>query len=287
MKNTYQLAHEFRAKHNEAELFVMPCAWDAFSAILFEQAGFSCVGTTSGGVNWVRGRKDYIYSTPAQEMLDAYGDIAKATSLPISGDLENGYGESPEAVADTIRGAIDAGMVGGSIEDQQIVPTDDDFKNGVLYSMDDAIRRIKYVRQAADDSGIEFTLTARCEVYYTGSDNCLSIAIERLNAYREAGADCLFVPGLNDLDLLSQVINEVEGPISFGMGATPEPITLRMLADIGVRRVSTGGGITRAIFTAIQEMAQELAVDGTATYLGGIMSEADINRLLSKRKNQL
>ncbi len=283
MDNIHRLSQEFRARHNETALFVMPCAWDAFSAILFERAGFPCVGTTSGGVNWIRGRKDYIYNTPAQEMLDAYGDIADATSLPVSGDLENGYGESPEAVADTIRGAIDAGMVGGSIEDQKIVPTDDEFTNGVLFSRDDAIERIKYARQAADASGIDFTLTARCEVYYTGSDNCLGIAIDRLNAYRQAGADCLFVPGLNDLDLLSQLIKEIDGPVSFGMGATPEPITLRMLEDIGVRRVSTGGGITRAVFTAIQHIAQELSVDGTATYLDGIMSEADINLILDQR----
>jgi len=285
MKNIQQLAHEFRAKHSETELFVMPCAWDAFSAILFERAGFACLGTTSGGVNWIRGRKDYIYSTPAKEMLDAYSDIAKATSLPVSGDLENGYGESPEAVADTVRGAIVAGMVGGSIEDQKIVPTDAEFTNGVLFSQDDAIERIQYARQAADASGIEFTLTARCEVYYTDSDNSFDIAIERLNAYRQAGADCLFVPGLNDLDLLAQLIKEVDGPVSFGMGATPEPVTLRMLEDTGVRRVSTGGGITRAMFTAIQHIAQELSVDGTATYLDGIMSETDLNVILDQRKS--
>lgn len=286
MKDLHQLAQEFRTRHNESELFVMPCAWDAFSAILFERAGFPCIGTTSGGVNWIRGRKDYIYSTPAQEMLDAYGEIANATSLPVSGDLENGYGDNPEVVADTIRGAIDAGMVGGSIEDQKNVPTDSEYTNGVLFSRDDAVERIKYAREAADASEIEFTLTARCEVYYTKNNNCLDEAIERLNAYRQAGADCLFVPGLNDLDLLSQLIKEVDGPVSFGMGATPKPITLRMLEDIGVRRVSTGGGITRAIFTAIQNITEELTVDGTATYLDGIMSEADINQILDQRNSK-
>ncbi len=283
MKNIDQLARAFREKHSHTDLFVMPCAWDAFSAMLFERAGFSCVGTTSGGVNWTRGRRDYIYSTPAKEMLDAYGEIVEATSLPVSADLENGYGESPESVADTIRRAIDVGMVGGSIEDQQTVPTDDEFTDGVLFSHDDAVQRIKYARQAADDAGFDFTLTARCEVFYTGSDNSFGIAVERLNAYREAGADCLFVPGLNDLNLLSQLVDEVDGPISFGMGATPEPITLQMLEDIGIRRVSTGGGITRAIFSAIEKIATELSVDGTASYLQGIMSEADINRMFNER----
>jgi len=260
----------------------MPCAWDAFSALLFEKTGFSCIGTTSGGVNWVRGRKDYIYSTPAQEMLDAYGEIAQSTSLPVSGDLENGYGENPEEVTDTIQGAIAVGMVGGSIEDQKTVPTDAEFTNGVLFEKDEAVARIKSARTAADSSGVEFTLTARCEVYYTGCVDQFGVAVERLNLYSEAGADCLFVPGLNDLDLLKRLVVEVDGPISFGMGATPEPITLRMLEDLGVRRVSTGGGITRAVFSSIQKIGQELQLYGTASYLDGILSETDINQLLDE-----
>jgi len=122
MENLQNRASKFRSMHNESKLFVMPCAWDAFSAMLFEQAGFSCIGTTSGGVNWVRGRKDYVYSTPAQEMIDAYSEIARSTSLPVSGDLENGYGLSVDTVSDTIRDAIALGMVGGSIEDQKNSP---------------------------------------------------------------------------------------------------------------------------------------------------------------------
>jgi len=284
MENFQDLAQKFRSMHDESTLFVMPCAWDAFSAILFERAGFSCLGTTSGGVNWVRGRKDYIYSTPVQEMLDAYGEIVQSTSLPVSGDLENGYGQSPDVVADTISSAIAGGMVGGSIEDIKAVPTDAEYTNGVLFEKDEAVIRIKAARAAADASGVDFTLTARCEVYYTDSNNPFSVAIERLNAYREAGADCLFVPGLNDLDLLSQLVQEVDGPISFGMGATPEPITLHMLEDAGVRRVSTGGGITRAVFSTIQQIAHELRMDGTASYLDGILSEAEINRLLDETR---
>jgi len=282
MENLQNRASKFRSMHNESKLFVMPCAWDAFSAMLFEQAGFSCIGTTSGGVNWVRGRKDYVYSTPAQEMIDAYSEIARSTSLPVSGDLENGYGLSVDTVSDTIRDAIALGMVGGSIEDQKIVPTDAEYSNGSLFEKDEAASRIMAARAAADASGVVFTLTARCEVYYTGSDSPFNVAVERLNAYREAGADCLFVPGLNDLDLISRLVKEVDGPISFGMGATPEPITLSMLEDAGVRRVSTGGGITRAVFSTVQRIAHELLDDGTASYLDGVMSEADINRILDE-----
>ena len=280
--NLYSAAVKFKHLHEQKSLFVMPCAWDAFSAILFEQAGFNCIGTTSGGVNWVQGRKDYVYSTPRDEMLRAYGKIAQATSLPVSGDLENGYGSEPDEVAQTIRQSVSSGMVGGSIEDQNVVPTDDDFSNGKLFEFDLAVERIRAARSAADSMDIPYTLTARCEVYYTSHDKPIDESIKRLNAYREAGADCLFVPGLNDLDLLKQLANEVDGPVSFGMGATPSPITVTMLEDIGIKRVSTGGGLTRAMFAQCQKAARAIQTDGTFGYLEHAISESQVNRLLKK-----
>ena len=276
------LAKQFREMHEKDSIFMMPCAWDAFSALLLERAGFLCIGTTSGGVNWVRGRKDYVYSTPKQEMINAYSEIVQSTSLPVSGDLENGYGVNPHEVADTIRKAISAGMVGGSIEDQHIVPTDEAYTNGSLYDLNTSVARISAARAAADEVGIEFTLTARCEVYYTSCAKPYRTAVDRLNAYREAGADCLFVPGLNKLDELSQLVKDVDGPISFGMGATPEPLTLSMLEDTGVRRVSTGGGITRAVFSMIKDISKEIEARGTFSYLSSSLSEAEINRVLDK-----
>ena len=270
----------FKDLHEGAKLFVMPCAWDAFSAMLFERAGFQCIGTTSGGVNWIQGRQDYVYSTPREEMMRAYGEIAAATSLPVSGDLENGYGVDPETVAETIRASIAHGMVGGSIEDQGDIPTDAEFTNGELIDFDVAVERIRAARIAADETDQPYTLTARCEVYYTESANPYNEAVERLNAYREAGADCLFVPGLNDLRDLAQLVKDVNGPISFGMGATPEPLTLSMLEDIGIVRVSTGGGLTRATFRLVQDAAEEILSTGTFGYLSGALSESQINQLL-------
>jgi len=281
MSRMNDLADNFKKLHESEFLFVMPCAWDAFSAKLFEQAGFSCVGTTSGGVNWVRGRKDYIYSTPKKEMLDAYGEITNATHLPVSGDLENGYGENPSDVADTIQKAISLGMVGGSIEDQKIVPTNNELSNGILFDRHAAVERIKAARIASDETGINFTLTARCEVFYTDSENPYAEAVERLNVYYEAGADCLFVPGLNEISQLTQLVKDVQGPISFGMGASPTPMTLSMLEDTGVRRVSTGGGMTRAVFSMIQEAALSITGTGTFDYLNRAMSENTVNELLS------
>lgn len=275
-------AEKFNSLHRGSALFVMPCAWDAFSALIFERAGFKCIGTTSGGVNWVKGRMDYVYSTPRSQMMDAYGEIARATELPVSGDLENGYGESPDEVVDTIRASIAYGMVGGSIEDQGSVPTDPAFSNGELLEFDLAVERIRSARQAANEVEFPYTLTARCEVYYTDCDKPYREAVRRLNAYREAGADCLFVPGLNDLKRLGQLVRDVDGPISFGMGATPAPLTLSMLEDAGIRRVSTGGGLTRAIFGLVQEAAREIADSGTFGYLDGALSERQVNDVLNR-----
>ena len=276
-------ATAFHDLHRAERTFVMPCAWDAFSALLFEQAGFQCVGTTSGGVNWVKGRKDYIYTTPVDEMLHAYSAIAAATGLPVSADLENGYGRHADDVAATITASINAGLVGGSIEDTQAVPTDEKFTNGELYEHNVAVARIAAARAAADAAPFHYTLTARCEVYYTLCANPFTEAVERLNAYREAGADCLFVPGLNDPALLEQLVKEVDGPVSFGMGATESPLTVAMLEDIGVRRISTGGGLARATFGLLQKAATEIVADGTFGYLDGALSEEAVNRLLNNR----
>jgi len=281
-ENTKLAAEAFKALHEQPDLFVMPCAWDAFSAILLERAGFQCIGTTSGGVNWVQGRKDYVYSTPSVEMLQAYGAIAKATTLPCSGDLENGYGKDTATVAATISGSIAEGMVGGSIEDQCVVPTNANLTNGELFEIDEAVARIRAARVAADSADFPYTLTARCEVYYTQDEHPYEEAVRRLNAYREAGADCLFVPGLNDLPSLERLVKDVDGPVSFGMGATPEPMSLQMLSDIGVRRVSTGGGLTRATLGFLQTAVDELFSAGSFDYLEHALSEADVNNVLDR-----
>lgn len=279
-QDTINAAQSFKVLHESSSLFVMPCAWDAFSAILLERAGFACVGTTSGGVNWVKGRKDYVYNTPRNEMLAVYGEIAQATRLPVSGDLENGYGSSPEDVASTILGSIAAGMVGGSIEDQGVVPNDELGSNGELIGFEDSVERIRVAREAANTAKTPYMLTARCEVYYTNNSDPYAEAVKRLNAYREAGADCLFVPGLNDLKSLEQLVRDVDGPISFGMGATPEPLSLKMLEDIGIRRVSTGGGLARATFALLDNAAKEILNDGTFGYLTNALSESAVNKVL-------
>lgn len=281
-QNQLAAAAEFKELHEKDTLFVMPCAWDAFSAMVFERAGFSCLGTTSGGVNWVKGRKDYVYSTPSSEMLSAYGEIAAATRLPVSGDLENGYGDDIDSVVDTIIGSIKQGMVGGSIEDQGVVPSDEQFNDGVLLDFDLSVERIRAARYAADELGFPYVLTARCEVYFTGHPKPYDEAVRRLNAYAEAGANCLFVPGLNKLDQLAQLVRDVIGPVSFGMGAAEEPLTLPMLEGVGIRRISTGGGIARATFGLIDSIGRQIASTGRFDYLEQALSEADVVRIIER-----
>ncbi len=208
----------FRALHQDKEIFVMPCAWDSLSAMVFEELGFSCVGTTSGGVNWSWGKRDYVYSVPREEMLKQYAEITKATSLPVSADLENGYGDSARDVAETVKQSILSGMVGGSIEDQNTVPGDN------LIDIELCLDRIIAARETANGLDPTYTLTARCEVFSTNSNNPYGKAVERLNRYYSTGANCLFVPGISDTQTLAQLVRDVDGTISFGMGASKQPI---------------------------------------------------------------
>lgn len=251
----------------------MPCAWDAGSARLFEVAGFTAIGTTSGGVNWSNARPDYVYAVDRDTMLNAYGAIAQATALPVSGDLEDGYGANPDEVGNTIQAAVDRGLIGGSIEDQNRSP-----EPGLL-PIDEAVERIAIAREAADMAGIEFTLTARAESYFGGVDDPFDDAVERANQYLAAGADCIFVPGPADLATIGRLVNEVDGPISVGIGSGGAELTVQALAEIGVRRISTGGALPRALVAAVKAASKEMLGAGTFTFADGAMPESAINAL--------
>ncbi len=264
-------ANAFRELHESPGIFVMPCAWDIASARQFEAAGFHAIGTTSGGVNWSRGRPDYVYSVPKATMLDAYAEIAGAVDVPVSGDLENGYGSDPDDVADTITRSIELGMVGGSIEDQT---TD---AEPALLPIELAVERIIAAREAADRADITYTLTARAESFFGGVDRPFDDAVERANRYRAAGADCLFVPGVSDLDSIARLTGAVDGPVSVGVGSGGGEITIDALADAGVRRVSTGGSLPRAVFALIDDACRELLEQRTFSFTRRATSEDDVN----------
>lgn len=269
--------HRFRALHDGPGVFLMPNAWDAGSARILGASGVRALATTSGGVNWSRGREDYVYDAPRDEMLAAYGAIAAAVDLPVSGDLENGYGLTEEDVAETFRLAVAHGMVGGGIEDTTANPA------APLFSVETAVARVRAARQGADGTGIPFTLTARCESFCVEHPDPLAEAIRRGNLYREAGADCIFIPGPNDAETIATLVEEIAAPISQVIGLGNPPLTVRMLEDLGVRRISTGGSLARACLGYLQRAAQAMAGAGRFDYAAEAIPDADLNRFFSGR----
>ncbi len=265
-------AQRFRRLHDTGT-FVMPCAWDAGSAHMFERAGFAALGTTSGGVNWSRARPDYVYAIGRDTMLDAYQQVVDAVDLPVSGDLENGYGNSSDEVADTIRAAINRGLVGGSIEDQS--PT----LGPGLVPIEQAADNIAAARQVADSFHLDFTLTARAESYFGDIDNPFDDAVERANRYLGAGADCIFVPGPSDLATIRRLVDAVDGPVSVGIGSGGGELSVAALADVGVRRVSTGGALPRALYAVIEAAGREMLEHGTFSFTTTAIEEQAINDL--------
>ena len=264
-------AKAFRSLHDGPRLFVMPNAWDAGSARFLAAAGFPAIGTTSGGVNWRMGREDCVYTTPADVMLEEYGRFAAAVEIPVSGDLENGYGEDPATVAETVRRSVAHGMVGGSIEDSTADPDEP------LYEIGLAVERIRAARLAADESGMPYTLTARCEVYWTGHPAPFAEAVRRSNLYREAGADCIFVPTASDEEAIRALVEEIDAPLSVVAGLGAAPLSVARLEELGVRRVSTGGSLARACFGVLRRAAEEIAQGGSFTYLRDAIPDPDMN----------
>lgn len=260
-------AQRFADLHTQDGLFVMPNAWDEGSAKFLAAHGFEAIATTSGGVNWARGREDYVYQVPAEEMLEAYGRIAECVDVPVSGDLEDGYGAEPEKVAETVRRAAGLGMVGGGIEDF----TGDD--SAPLYELGLAVERIRAARAAADSVGFPFTLTARCEIFYFDVPDKYAEAVKRANLYREAGADCLFLPGGNTPDTIRGLVRDIDAPISVVAEWDGPQYTVAELEDMGVRRISTGGSIARACFATLHQAAEKLANEGTFGYLNNVVSD--------------
>lgn len=274
-------ARQFRALHEREGIFVMPNAWDAGSARLLASFGFEALATTSGGVNYSRGRQDYVYEVPAEDMLAEYGLIADAVDLPVSGDLENGYGDDPQTVADTIRRSAELGMAGGGIEDWTGDPRNPLYETGL------AVERIAAAREAGDTTGVDYTLTARCEIYSFDLPNRFAEAVRRANLYADAGAHCVFVPGMNDREDLRRFCREVSVPVSFvaGLGEVGAEnggarFTVAELADLGVRRISTGGGLYRACFGALRNAAEELRGRGTFDYTKGAIPDPEINAFM-------
>ncbi len=260
-------AQIFADLHTQDGIFVMPNAWDEGSAKFLVAQGFKAIATTSGGVNWARGREDYVYAVPADEMLEAYARISDCVDVPVSGDLENGYGDEPEKVAETIAKSAKLGMIGGGIEDFT-----GDAANP-LYDINLAVERIRAARAAADEADFTFTLTARCEIFYFDVPNKYAEAVKRANLYREAGADCLFLPGGSDPDVIAGLVRDIDAPINVVAEWEGPQYTVAQLEDLGVRRISTGGSIARACYATLHSAAEKLATEGTFGYMDNTVSD--------------
>jgi 2-methylisocitrate lyase-like PEP mutase family enzyme len=273
------LAEEFFALHQSAPGFIMPNAWDAGSAIVLAAEGFKAIATTSAGIAFALGRQDYQVNEPGlgvarAEMFDRMREIAKAVSVPVNGDLEAGYGDRPEDVADTIGQAIEAGLAGGNIEDKP------QFKMA-LYEEALAVERIAAARKRIDALGNAFVLTARTDAFQAAPDNALRTAIRRANLFLEAGADCVFAPGPSDMATVATLVKEIAGPINVVMGLGTASGNAHALIDAGVQRISLGGSIARSALGFVRRSARELRDRGTIQFANEQIAQSELNALFA------
>jgi len=263
----------FRALHERKGAFILPNPWDVGTARLLAHMGFEALATTSMGYAFSLGRRDGALSR--EQALGGVSAIASATNLPVSADLENGFGDGPEEVVATIRLAADAGVVGGSIEDATGRPDDP------IYGFEESVERVKAAVEAAHGLPFPFTLTARAENYLHSRPD-LADTIRRLQAYQEAGADVLYAPGLATKDEIATVVASVDRPVNALMGLQGVQLGLTELSAIGVRRVSVGSALNRAAIGAFLRAAREMQEFGTFTFANQAASSREISAIFAK-----
>lgn len=271
MATLHEKAKIFRALHQRDEAFVIPNPWDIGTARMLTALGFEALATTSAGFCHSRGRRDGGVSREAA--LDHARDIVAATHLPVSADLENGYGHTPQDAAGTIAGAGEAGLAGASIEDWTGDPGDP------IYPREQARERIVAAVEAARALPHAFTLTARSENYLHGRPD-LADTIARLQAFQEAGADVLYAPGLKTREDIETLVRAVDRPVNVVMGLQGVQLSVSDLSAIGVRRISVGSALSRAAYGAFLRAAREIAGSGTFTFADEAASFAEIEALL-------
>jgi 2-methylisocitrate lyase-like PEP mutase family enzyme len=264
-------ALRFQKLHERQGAFLIPNPWDAGSARILAGLGFEAFATSSGASAAVFGRRDGKLSR--DETLDQARTIVQATDLPVSADMENGFGDSPDFVAETIRLAAEAGLVGGSIEDS----TGD--KTKPIYDIQFAVQRVAAAVQAARSLPFRFTLTARAENFVRGEPN-LADTIKRLQAYEKAGADVLFAPALPDLAAVRAVCSAVSKPVNFMVGIRGKSFSVAQLADAGVKRISFASSLYRAAMSGLVQAASEVKESGTFAYLDKCMTSAELYKFL-------
>jgi 2-methylisocitrate lyase-like PEP mutase family enzyme len=268
-------AATFRALH-ESGCFVLPNPWDAGTAVVLEHLGFKALATTSAGFAFSRGLPDG--GVPRDDMLAHIGEVVAATELPVNADFMGGYADEPEGVAENVARCIATGVAGLSIEDS----TGDGAKP--LYDFGLAVERIKAARGAIDASGAPVVLTARCEAWLVGYPDPFRVAIERLTAFAEAGADCLYAPRVLDPEEIAAIVKAVSPkPVNVLVSQPNRDLSVSQLADLGVRRISVGSALATVAWGAFLRAARDIATTGSFGAFAEAAPFAEINAVFEKR----
>jgi 2-methylisocitrate lyase-like PEP mutase family enzyme len=269
-------ADSFRGMHYGPNILVLPNAWDSASARIFEESGFSAIATTSAGIAFALGYRDG-QRIPRQEMLEQVARIVRVVNVPITADAEGGYGDRPEDAAQTARAVIQAGAIGMNLEDA----TGDSAQP--LVDLPLQIEKIKAVVEAGKTAGVRLVLNARTDVYLAqvgAPASRYEETVRRLTAYRDAGADCLFAPGIRDVATTAKLTNDLKFPVNI-LAVAGSP-SVSELEKLGVARVSVGSGAMRATLGLVQRLAQELKQQGTYSALENAPSYDQINQIMAR-----
>ena len=267
----------FRALHASG-CFVLPNPWDVGTAIYLEHLGFKALATSSAGFAFAQGVPDGVSGIPRDAMLAHIRDVVKATKLPVNADFQSGYAHEPERVAANVALCVATGVAGLSIEDA----TGD--ADAPLYDFSLAVDRVRAARGAIDLSEIPVVLTARCEAYLVGHPDAARVALERLVAFAQAGADCLYAPGVRNADEIAAIVKAVAPkPVNVLVSAPSPDLSLSRLTDLGVRRVSVGSTLARVAWGAFIRAARDLAEAGSFDAFAEAAPFAELNSIFENR----
>jgi 2-methylisocitrate lyase-like PEP mutase family enzyme len=273
-------AEQLRKLHRGPRMLVLPNAWDVISARIVEELGFPAIATTSAGIAATLGYPDG-QKISREEMLDVVARIAKAVHVPVTADVEAGYGVTIDDMTQTVKAVVVAGAVGMNLED--VTASDEDSQVDLALQ----VEKIRAIRRATESLGVPLVLNARTDIYLIPIgpvETRLDRTVERLRAYREAGADCLFAPGLKDPDTIAKLVRAVNGPLNILL--MPGMPTLRELENMGVARASAGSGVMRATLGLTRRIAKEMLEAGTyASMLEGTVPFAEVNEMLAREKS--
>ena len=269
-------AAKFRAMH-ESGCFVLPNPWDIGTAIYLERLGFKALATTSAGFAFSHGKSDG--AVARDEMLDHIREIAETTSLPVNADFMAGYADEPEGIAANVRLCLATGVAGLSIEDNT------GRTDSPLYEKQLAVERIRAARAAIDTSKTGVVLTGRCEAWLVHDPDPLHTALERLAAYAEAGADCLYAPGVSKAVEIAHIVKIVAPkPVNVLVSGFNHQLSLSQLADLGVRRISVGSGLALAAWGIFLRAAKDIKINGTFNFLANGAASAELNELFKEKR---